>query len=584
MLLAPAIQIDGRALEGAELAALVHARVDLALGLAGRATLRFQDFGASMASSRRFRIGAPIRISAGTSVLMTGEVTAVALEQGVDRAPLFTITVDDRGCRLASTTQTRTFLNQSIAEVVAKIANEIGASSDYDGPRDIQEYQLQAGSNLELLNILCARAGLVWWISTGTTSRLMVREAGTTSGQVSVTLGADEGLDRFTVRATDAGPESVTVRGWDRARVDAVEGKADRARPAESPFVAGATGRRRSGRGPQRLLVTQPTPLTAAEAARTAAGRLTESATAAVVARGEGVVNPRIALGCAVQVKDAGPASGTYAVSRVEHVYDRAGFRTGFTAGPVRPAGLVDLLGPGPALPGLTIQGVLPAIVTNVTDEAGLGRVKVKYATLSDRVESAWARLVTLGAGKDRGLVLHPEVNDEVLIAFEHGDTRRPVVLGGLFSSTNPSPAKDGVAGNKVRFRRITSRLGHVVELADGDAPADQHVLLELGGKKNRIRLGADRLDVVTDRTAIRIDNGVAKIELSQAGDLRIAAKSIQIEASNDVTIKANAKVGVKGVAGVAVQGAQVQVKADATGSVEAGGPLVIKGATVAIN
>ena len=68
------------------------------------------------------------------------------------------------------------------------------------------------------------------------------------------------------------------------------------------------------------------------------------------------------------------------------------------------------------------------------------------------------------------GSVMIPEVGDEVLVGFEHGDPRQPIILGGLFGNKSTIPdwtVKDG----KVSSRRFTSRLGHVWELSDGDEP-----------------------------------------------------------------------------------------------------------------
>ena len=68
-------------------------------------------------------------------------------------------------------------------------------------------------------------------------------------------------------------------------------------------------------------------------------------------------------------------------------------------------------------------------IVTNNKDPEGWGRVKVKFPTLTEEHESNWARVVALGAAKQRGFDCLPEVNDEVLVGFEHGDIHRPYIL-----------------------------------------------------------------------------------------------------------------------------------------------------------
>jgi len=69
--------------------------------------------------------------------------------------------------------------------------------------------------------------------------------------------------------------------------------------------------------------------------------------------------------------------------------------------------------------------GVAFAIVTNNKDPDGLGRVKLKLPWMADAAESDWARVVTPMAGAGRGFYCLPEVDDEVLVAFEHGSPVR---------------------------------------------------------------------------------------------------------------------------------------------------------------
>ena len=89
----------------------------------------------------------------------------------------------------------------------------------------------------------------------------------------------------------------------------------------------------------------------------------------------------------------------------------------------------------------------------------GLGRIKVKFPWLSDSLESDWARIVYPGAGKERGFMFTPEVDDEVIVCFEHGDFRRPYVLGGLFNGVDKPKDIEVVDKNsgKVCVRAFTT-------------------------------------------------------------------------------------------------------------------------------
>lgn len=578
----PTVKIGGSEMPDSALDALIGARVDRAVGLVGRATLRFDDTGYVLASSGTFAVGTDVEITQGSVSMFQGEVTGVALEQDEGANPELVVTVDDLAHRLGGSAHSRAFLNQTYSDVISKLVAGTGLSTEVAASPASHPYLLQTGSDLAYLNSIATRDGLMWWVDA---KKLKVQKAGAGSGSVELELGTSELLG-FSVRASAAGPDKVSVTGWDQAQQAAILGEVQAKRSAESDFVASVPGRNKAGaRGwNSAALVASPTPLDADEAKTLAESLLEESRAGAVVARGTGDANAAIKPGVTVQVTHAGPASGSYLVTRVEHIYTRTSFKTRFTAGPHRPAGLVDVLaGPEPD-PGFTMQGVHPALVTDLADPDKIGRARVKYTTLSGAVESHWARLVTLGGGEKRGMVFTPEVNDEVLVAFEQGDTRRPVILGGLFSKTKGLPTSDDVDQNKVKYRRITSRLGHVIELADGDGPADQHILLTLKGKRHKIRLGEDKLDIVVDDKPVSITNGQAKIEFSQSGDITIEGNNITLKAKQKVDVSGGTEVALKGTTKASLEGAQVEVKASATGKVEAGGPLTIKGAMVAIN
>ena len=99
--------------------------------------------------------------------------------------------------------------------------------------------------------------------------------------------------------------------------------------------------------------------------------------------------------------------------------------------------------------------------------------MKVKFPWLAND-ESAWARLAVPMAGAGRGFYFIPEVNDEVLVAFEQGDINRPYVIGCVWNGRDapPEPASKVVdASGKVNQRILKSRLGHTITIDDSAAP-----------------------------------------------------------------------------------------------------------------
>ncbi len=98
-------------------------------------------------------------------------------------------------------------------------------------------------------------------------------------------------------------------------------------------------------------------------------------------------------------------------------------------------------LASGGMRPGHRQPGVVIAQVSDTQDPEKAGRVKLTFPWLSADYVSDWARTVQLGAGKDRGWTVLPEVGDEVLVAFEQGDFSRPTVLGGLYNGVDTMAA-----------------------------------------------------------------------------------------------------------------------------------------------
>jgi len=181
------------------------------------------------------------------------------------------------------------------------------------------------------------------------------------------------------------------------------------------------------------------------------------------------------------------------------------------------------------------IYGVVVGIVTNNEDPEGLGRVKVKFPWLSDEDESDWARIATLMAGNARGTYFLPEVEDEVLVAFERGDVRLPYVIGSLWNGKDLPPASNEDGNNNLRV--IQSRSGHVIRLNDEE--------------------GAETIEIIdkTENNSIVIDTANNSIAITTDGDITLSASQgkIQLEAQN-IEIISSADTKVEASAGMDLQ------------------------------
>ncbi|HET8717431.1 MAG TPA: phage baseplate assembly protein V [Nocardioidaceae bacterium] len=586
---APEVKFDGTALSARELEQLVSLRVERSVGLAGRATLRFLDPGYVAATTGNFGLGKEVIIGVvGGKQLFRGTVTGVDLDQSEDEVPMLTVIVDDPAYKLTHGTQVRTFQNMKYGDVMKKIAGEAGLKADVGNLGKVtNEYLLQTGTNLDYLDQLVRRSGAVWWVDDAS---LVARPADATVGSVELTvsdLDPAKQLTRFAVRATGLRSKETTVTGWDTQRETKLVGKsAPASTGASSDFVAPFNGSKPTSalRTEASALVADPPPNSVQEAQELASAMQLDAEADAVVARGTCGINAAITPMAEVRVTNMGPSSGKYVVTEVRHDYSRRGFTTSFVAGPRRPRGLVDALGSAQPDPGFSTTRLVSGVVTNINDPKKLGRVKVKYAGPTQDIESDWGRLVTLGAGAERGITFQPEVNDEVLVGFERGDTRHPVIFGGLFGDTNKLGV-NGVnpAGNKVVSRRLTSRLGHFIEFGDDDKPTGQHVLVQLSNG-HKFLLGAEQCDLdLQAGKPFTLKAGNSSLAIDKQGNITIEGVNITLKAKSalkleglSVETKAQTTMKVEAGASLQVKGSMVQLQSS--------GPMAVKGMPVAIN
>jgi uncharacterized protein involved in type VI secretion and phage assembly len=169
--------------------------------------------------------------------------------------------------------------------------------------------------------------------------------------------------------------------------------------------------------------------------------------------------------------------------------------------------------------------GCYPALVSDVRDPDGQGRVKLTLPwspdTGSGRYE-AWARLATMMGGNNRGSWFVPDVNDEVLVVFEGGDTRRPYVVGGLWNGTDAPPqTMDGGGNNDLKVLR--SRNG--VKITLDDASGQEKLICETpGGQKITLKDGPGVVEVV--------DSNGNSVKMESAGITVTASAKVTINAS----------------------------------------------------
>jgi uncharacterized protein involved in type VI secretion and phage assembly len=195
------------------------------------------------------------------------------------------------------------------------------------------------------------------------------------------------------------------------------------------------------------------------------------------------------------------------------------------------------------------VTGVVVALVTNNEDPDGLGRVKVSFPWLSTEDESQWARVAAPMAGKDRGAYFLPEVDDEVLVAFEQGDVRFPYVLGALWNGKDTPPESN--SGGKNNVRLLKSRSGHVIRLNDEDGKETVEIVDKSGNNRIVIDTAKNSIAITSDKD----------ITLTAAqGTITLDAQKIAIKSSAEAKLEAGAGMDVKAQSTLTLKGATVNV------------------------
>jgi uncharacterized protein involved in type VI secretion and phage assembly len=182
--------------------------------------------------------------------------------------------------------------------------------------------------------------------------------------------------------------------------------------------------------------------------------------------------------------------------------------------------------------------GVYPALVTNIVDSDGQGRVQISLPwspDLDGASYTVWARVATLMAGPNKGSWFVPDVHDEVLVAFEAGDPRRPYVVGCLWNGADSPPASmDGAGNNYVKVLR--SRNGVKLTLDDTDG-REQLVLETPGGQTVTLADGPGEITVQdSSGNTVRLD--ASGITVTSSGQVNITAATAELSAA---TLSVNA-------------------------------------------
>ncbi|MBD2212740.1 VgrG-related protein [Nostoc linckia FACHB-104] len=485
--------------------------------------------------------------------LINGEITAIEVHfNSKSEAPII-VRGYDTSHRLHRGRHNRSFLNNTDSDIVRKIAQEVGIEfGQINESGEVHEYVFQENqTNMEFLRERAARIGFELFIEDG---KINFRKPET---KELVELKWLDEISSFSTRVSSAEQvSSVEVRSWDYVQKKLITAT------AQSEIVITDTGNQKGSNSSNNFNLSKPPkmivvdkPVFSAKQAEVMAQALCDELGGEFVyadAKAEG--NPKIRPGRFVNLEKMGTRfSGKYYITETRHFYSQRVYTTEFSIRGLRAGNLFTSVSPQKHLqPGETL---LVGIVTNNQDPKGLGRVKVKFPTLTEEDESYWARVVGVGAGSSRGFYSLPEINDEVLVGFEHGDIHRPYIIGGVWNGKDKTPENidDTIQSGKVRLRTIKTRTGHTIEFVEeSNALSKAGIKIETaGGHKLHLNDFDGCVEIETSGGhQIHLDDKLKKIELKttigseiKMADITPLGPTISISSMGNLVLKAQTAI-----------------------------------------
>jgi len=549
-----ALKLDGADAPTALMDDLLDVTVENSLHLPDVATLVLHDTRLHWIDDASLMPGKSLQISASIErqekPLFDGEIVEVEPDFAPSTQRLI-VRAFDRLHRLARGQHVRSFINVSDDDLVTKLAQEAGLQAKVGQANQVYSYVFQNNeTNLHFLQKRAAALGYLLYVQ-GKTLHCEPLQAN--GSPLELEWGVN--LHEFHPRLSTIGQlNSVTARGWDPAQRQEIVGQAQRGQGA--PQI----GQRQNGSDlaqsafgitAETLVASQPIRAQAladqlAQAtANRAAGRFIEA---------DGLCGgtPGLVAGASVQIKAVGERfSGTYYATSTLHSYNASqGYTTWFSVSGYHPTTLFSLLARAEdERPALQAQLVI-GIVTDNDDPQRQGRVKVKYPSLSGDHASDWARVVTPGAGNQRGIEFLPEVNDEVLVGFEMGDIHYPYVLGGLWNGQDAPPEPGASQSGKIQKRVLRSRTGHTITLDDSDGGGGI-LIADKNGNQLFLDSGSNALNITV--------KGDASLKVQGSVNLK-AQGNLNLEAQSQVQIKGQGITIDAGAASVTVKGSTINL------------------------
>jgi uncharacterized protein involved in type VI secretion and phage assembly len=519
----------------------------------------------------KFQIGKPLVVKLGsleettTQQLFKGEIVTVEPEFQAGGVAMV-VRAYDRSHRMMRSRKQRTFLNQTISDIVKKIGRESGINISADPSGGALDFVLQHNeTDWEFVWRLAKRIGFELTVDD---TRGSFKKPDASAEEVE--LRYPEDLHSFRPRITAVQQvEKVNVRGFDFKAKQKVEKTASRAaQVTEAGIKRAEVVKAFPGAS---LEIAGQSFATQGEATTMAQSMLDQLANAYLAAEGACQGDPRIKAGAKLKITGVGTKfSGTYRVAKAVHAITGGG---GYTTSFSNSVGEHTILGQaaGGNSGSSSVDSIVIGLVTNNSDPQNLGRVKVKFPYLTEQ-ESFWAPVLVPAAGKERGLSMLPVVGEQVVVAFENGDSSFPYVLGSVFNGKD-TPGKelatdDGsfamksdhkaliAAQEEIKLR--TEKGNWLIEVNSGEitetVKSPGNYTGTFDGKHNLTATGAIQLE---SKQSVTIK--APQITLEAQGTMSVKGATVSVESQGQLELK-GVQVSVNGQAMVAISGGLINI------------------------
>lgn len=577
-----AIKADGAAID--DEIAVISVRTTADLNRIPQATVTLADGSVAtnefpLTDGDDFKVGTDIEVAAffgsgEEQTIFKGVITATRLRITGGGGEL-ELTCRDKATQLTEIRKTTSAAQVTDSDVMEQIIGDAGLTADVESttgdPADIVQYDC---SDWDFLRMLADRNGQVIAVDDGTVTTAAPDPS--TGAVMTLTLGTD--ILEFDCKV-DASQlfASTSVSGWDPSSQEVTTETADVTDGGSwgnSTFtdLTGVTGDR---------VNSATTPYAAGQVAlaEIAKARALRPPLAALSGTckypGSALAKP----GDTIEVTGVGDRmGGTAYVSGISHDIRSGSWTT--TARLGLPAGWrsdsFGLAAPGAGSLASPVQGLHVATVLAIMDDGGANpmgddtMIQVSVPLMGETPAELWARYAQPYASDGAGIQFLPETGDEVIVGFLSADPGAPVILGSLHSG---SLGRTNDATEDNELKTITTKSGiHITfdddkEILTAETPAGQSIVIDDDGS-------TITLTDVTGNTITMSDSGM---ELAAQGTLDITA-------TQNITISSDLDVEISGMNVSATADVEFSAEGSATASFSSSGQTTVEGSIVMIN